>query len=43
MGQQLIHILVLVKWLKVIFIKLSKQEIGLKHHVLARDMTPLQI
>lgn len=30
------HTLVLVKWLKVIFIKLSKPEIGLKHRVLPK-------
>lgn len=36
MGQQFIHTLVLVKWLKVVFIKLSKPEIGLKHCVLVK-------
>jgi len=36
MKQQLIHTLVLVKWLKDIFRKLSKPEIGLKHCVLVK-------
>lgn len=36
MSQQLIHTFLLLKWLKDIFIKLSKPEMGFKHCVLAK-------